>query len=114
MSKLTKCAAALLFLFFGAIFLVGCVSGHSFAPLVGNPNPPAAGNLNLVFIVSEDMAFNTAGDIDPATANLTNSGLERALMMDTFLVSVCVTVAKRYQHLCSGADDALANGGETA
>ena len=85
MSKLTKCAVALLFLFFGAIFLVGCVSGHSFAPLVGNPNPPAAGNLNLVFIVSEDMAFNTAGDIDPVTANLTNSGLERALMMDTFL-----------------------------
>jgi hypothetical protein len=31
------------------------------------------------------MTFNTSGDIDPATANLTNSGLERALRMDTFL-----------------------------
>lgn len=85
MSKHAKNAAGLSVLFLSAIVLVGCVSGHSFTPLVANPNPPAAGNLNLVFVVSEDVAFNTPGDIDPTTANLTNSGLERVLMMDTFV-----------------------------
>ena len=85
MSKDTKSAASLGFLLLGAIFLGGCVSGHSFTPLVANPNPPVAANLNLIFVVSEDVAFNTPGDMDPATANLTDSGLERALMMDTFL-----------------------------
>ena len=76
---------ALTSLFLEAMVLVGYVSGHSFAPLAANPNPPLAGNLNLVFVVGEDMAFNTPGDIDPATANLTDSGLQRALMMNTFL-----------------------------
>jgi hypothetical protein len=85
MSKNTKSVVGLWFLLLVAIFLVGCVSGHSFAPLVANPSPPAATNLNLIFVVSEDLSFSTPGDIDPATANLTNSGLERALMMDTFL-----------------------------
>jgi hypothetical protein len=85
MAKHAKSAMGFSFLFLGAIFLLGCVSGHSFPPLVANPDPPAAGNLNLVFVVSEDLAFNTPGDIEPATANLTNSGLERVLMMDTFL-----------------------------
>ena len=80
-----KTAAGLPCLLLGALMLTGCASGHSFTPLIANPNPPAAGNLNLIFVVSEDMAFNTPGDIDPATANLTNSGLQRALMMDTFL-----------------------------
>ncbi|MGB6111975.1 MAG: hypothetical protein WBG35_12685, partial [Acidobacteriaceae bacterium] len=61
------------------------MSGHSFTPLVANPNPPVAANLNLIFVVSEDVAFNSPGDMDPATGNLTDSGLERALMMDTFL-----------------------------
>jgi hypothetical protein len=67
------------------MILVGCAGGHAFTPLVANPNPPVASNLNLIFVVSEDLNFNAPGDVDPATANLTNSGLERALMTDTFL-----------------------------
>lgn len=65
---------ALASLFLEAIFRASCVSGYSFALLVANSNPPLAGNLNFVFVVSEDMAFITSGDIDPATANLTDSG----------------------------------------
>lgn len=73
------------FLLVGTIFLIGCVSGHSFLPLVANPNPPSARNLNLIFVVSEDLTYNLPGDIDPTTANMTDTGLQRALMMDTFL-----------------------------
>jgi hypothetical protein len=39
----------------------------------------------LIFVVSEDLAFNAAGDIDSGTANLTNKGLQRSLRMATFL-----------------------------
>ena len=50
-----------------------------------NPAPLSAGNLNLIFVVSEDLAYQAPGDINPGTANLTNQGLQRSLRMATFL-----------------------------
>ncbi len=85
MAKYTNSLAGVGALLLNAIFLTGCVSGHSFTPLVANPDPPPASNLNLIFIISEDRAFNTTGDVDPSTGNLTNTGLERALTMNTFV-----------------------------
>jgi hypothetical protein len=42
-------------------------------------------NVNLIFVVSPDMAYQTRGDINPDTANLTNQGLQRSLRMATYL-----------------------------
>lgn len=42
-------------------------------------------DVNLVFVVSEDLHYNAPGDIDPATANLTDQGLQRTLLMATYL-----------------------------
>ena len=36
-------------------------------------------------MVSEDLAYQAAGDINPTTANLTSKGLQRSLLMATFL-----------------------------
>ncbi len=66
--------------------LTGC--GGPAAP--DPPTPPApvplsAANLNLIFVVSEDLAYHAPGDINPRTANLTSQGLQRSLRMATFL-----------------------------
>ena len=50
-----------------------------------NPAPLSASNINLIFVVSEDLAYQASGDINPTTANLTNQGLQRSLLMATFL-----------------------------
>ena len=56
-----------------------------------NPNPPvppgplSASDVNLIFVASEDLAYNATGDVNPQTANLTNRGLQRSLKMATFL-----------------------------
>ena len=42
-------------------------------------------NINLIFVVSSDLAYNADGDISPVTANLTNQGLQRSLLMATYL-----------------------------
>ena len=41
--------------------------------------------INLIFVVSPDLAYDPLGDIDPTTANLNNQGLQRSLLMGTFL-----------------------------
>jgi len=67
-----------------AVFLLlswGCTSTQ--AP--SNPAPLSAANLNLIFVVSEDLAYQAPGDINPTTANLSSQGLQRALLMATFL-----------------------------
>ena len=51
----------------------------------GTPAPLSDGNLNLIFVVSADLAYHAPGDVDPNTANLTNQGLQRSLLMATFL-----------------------------
>ena len=49
------------------------------------PAPLSASNLNLIFVVSEDLAYHAPGDINPSTANLTNQGLQRSLLMSALL-----------------------------
>ena len=54
-------------------------------PKPSDPPPLRAANINLIFVVSEDLAYNADGDIDTTTANLTNQGLQRSLLMASFL-----------------------------
>ncbi|MGB8412505.1 MAG: hypothetical protein WCE23_06735 [Candidatus Binatus sp.] len=62
----------------------GSFSGPD-ATAASTPAPLSADNLNLIFVVSEDLAYQASGDVNPATANLTNRGLQRSLRMATFL-----------------------------
>lgn len=59
----------------------GCAGSKPTAPTA----PLSAENLNLVFVVSPDVAYQTPGDVDPVTANLTDQGLQRSLLMATYL-----------------------------
>ncbi len=63
--------------------LTGC--GGSAQPDPPAPAPLSAGNVNLIFVVSQDLAFHAAGDINQQTANLTDQGLQRSLLMASFL-----------------------------
>lgn len=70
-----------LLLFFALAILAGCGGGSgsdSAAPL-------SPGSVNLVFVVSPDTAYQAPGDVNPATANLTSQGLQRSLLMATYL-----------------------------
>ena len=71
----------------GLMLLAGCggssSSPHSSEPPI--PPPLSSGNLNLIFMASEDLAYQAPGDINPNTANLTNQGFQRSLLMATFL-----------------------------
>jgi hypothetical protein len=55
------------------------------SPVAPNPAPLASGNINLIFLVSEDLTNNQSGDMNPVTANLTSQGLNRTLMMGSYL-----------------------------
>ena len=41
--------------------------------------------INLIFVVSEDLAYQSSGDVNPDTANLTTQGLERSLLTGAYL-----------------------------
>jgi hypothetical protein len=71
-----------LFLALALTLLAGCGSSQPAPPA---PASLSANNLNLIFVVSEDLAYQASGDISPSTANLTNQGLQRSLLMATFL-----------------------------
>ncbi len=63
--------------------LSGCgvgSSGDSASPTV---DPLSARNINLIFVVSPDLAHHAPGDVAPDTANLTGQGLQRSLLMAT-------------------------------
>ncbi len=70
-----------MFLLFGLTLLVAC--GGSSSPNISVPL--SANNLNLIFVVSPDLAYHARGDIQPDTANLTSQGLQRSLLMATYL-----------------------------
>jgi hypothetical protein len=55
-----------------------------------NAAPLSADNINLIFVVSQDLAYQDQafGDVNPSTANLTNKGLQRSLLMAPFLQQV--------------------------
>jgi hypothetical protein len=73
-----------LLLILGVMILLGCGSS-SFRPPVVNPAALSGANMNLVFVVSEDLAYHAPGDINAATGNLTSQGLARSLSLGTFL-----------------------------
>jgi hypothetical protein len=73
--------AALALLLTVLTLLAGCGGGSS-------PNstaPLSSSNINLIFVVTPDLANDPLGDINPTTANLSNQGLQRSLLMGTFL-----------------------------
>lgn len=74
----------LLLLVLALVPIAGC-GGAPSSPDVPSPAPLASGNINLIFVVSEDLNNNQSGDINPVTANLTGQGLGRALMMGSYL-----------------------------
>jgi len=69
-----------LFLMLAIILLAGCGGSDS-----ASNAPLSADNLNLVFVVSPDLEHSGYGDIHQDTANLTNQGLQRSLLMATYL-----------------------------
>jgi hypothetical protein len=70
-----------LFLFLALTLLAGCASSSG----SNTTAPLSADNINLIFVVSPDLAYHAPGDINPNTANLTNQGLQRSLLMATYL-----------------------------
>src|ERR1017187_9349040 len=82
MAKMNKATVVrLLSLVFALTLLAGCAG----SPAPPTTYPPSADKLNLIFVVSEDLAYQAPGDVNPTTANLTSQGLQRSLLMATFL-----------------------------
>jgi hypothetical protein len=63
--------------------LAGCGASAP-GPSAAQPSLDA-GNTNLVFVVPPDVANDPLGDINPATGNLNSQGLQRSLLMGTYL-----------------------------
>ena len=63
--------------------LAGC--GAPSSRVAPNSSPLSSGNINLIFVVSEDLSNNQSGDMNADTANLTSQGLERTLLMGSYL-----------------------------
>src|SRR3984957_8415298 len=63
------------------LFAIYHFSGHSTGP----QQQQQGGPINLIFVVSEDLVYQSSGDVKPNTANLTSQGLERSLLMGTYL-----------------------------
>jgi hypothetical protein len=72
-----------LFLALALTLLAGCGDGSGFRPI--STAPLSAKNINLIFVVSPDLAYDPLGDINAITANLNNQGLQRSLLMATYL-----------------------------
>ncbi|HKD85378.1 MAG TPA: hypothetical protein VKB58_11575 [Terriglobales bacterium] len=75
-------------IWFLAILSAAALAGCGGTATSNPPTPPAplsAGNVNLIFVVSEDLSYAAPGDVNLKTANLTNRGLQRSLRMATFL-----------------------------
>jgi hypothetical protein len=65
-----------------ALHLVACANDSAPAPVADALSPD---DLNLVFVVTPDLAYQTPGDVSPATGNLTSQGLQRSLKLATYL-----------------------------
>src|ERR1019366_8007548 len=66
---------------------VGCggISNSGSTPRASTSSALSPDNVNLIFVVSEDLAYQAFGDVNASTANLTNQGLQRALLLAPFL-----------------------------
>jgi len=69
-----------MFLVLTMTLLAGCGGSDS-----SSNTQLSADNINLIFVVSPDLTYNAPGDIHPDTANLTLQGLQRSLLMATYL-----------------------------
>jgi hypothetical protein len=67
----------------GAAVLFGLY--HFLGPQQQQPQQPQSGQVYLIFVVSEDLAYQSSGDVNAYTANLTSQGLERSLLTAAFL-----------------------------
>jgi hypothetical protein len=65
----------------GLLLLAGCSSSSG----LDAPAPLSKQNINLVFVLSPDLTDSAPGDVNQTTANLTNQGLNRSLMMASYL-----------------------------
>lgn len=74
-------AARISFLILGLMMLTGCGCGF----VSGSPSPLNEKNVNLIFVVTPDLANDPLGDINPDTANLNDQGLQRSLLMGSYL-----------------------------
>jgi len=70
----------------GLTLLAGCGGvSNPVAPGTDAPAPLAAGNVNLIFVVSPDIDSKGQGDVSDTTGNLTAQGLQRSLLLAPFL-----------------------------
>jgi len=69
---------------FGLALLTGC-GGSSRLSTSTNSSGLSARDINLIFVSSEDVAFQSPGDVDVTTGNLTAQGLHRSLLTARFL-----------------------------
>ena len=65
------------------MLLAGC--GGDSASSANTPAPLPTENINLVFVVSPDLAYHADGDLHRDTANLTSQGLQRSLLLASYL-----------------------------
>ena len=94
-----------LFLILALMLLAGCGGGSG-------PNPTAplsADNINLIFVVSPDLAYQAPGDINPDTANLTNQGLTALAPHGHVPETAGAGGKQRNRYLHARTDDAFAN-----
>jgi hypothetical protein len=77
-----KTASAIVLILITLGGLTGCGGGSSGSD---TPAPLNGQNINLVFVLSPDLTYSASGDVNPDTGNLSNQGLQRSLLMASFL-----------------------------
>jgi hypothetical protein len=80
-------AVCSLFLMISITLLAGCGGDSGFSPVFipATTTSLSPDNVNLIFVVTPDLANNASGDVNPDTANLSNQGLNRSLQMASYL-----------------------------
>lgn len=73
--------ARILILILGLVMLTGYGGGF----VSGSTLPLSDENLNMIFVITPDLANDPLGDINQDTANLNNQGLQRSLLMGSYL-----------------------------
>lgn len=64
---------------------VAALSGCGGSTVDAAPAPLSDQNTNLIFVLSPDLTYAAAGDVNPDTSNLSNQGLQRSLLMANYL-----------------------------
>lgn len=65
--------------------VIGAAALFAVYHFFGPQQQQQSAQINLIFVVSEDLAYQSSGDVNPNTANLTIQGLERSLLTATYL-----------------------------